>query len=40
MTTAFIILRASGLGLVAHPIAGFNEEIAKRILEIPNEIKC
>jgi hypothetical protein len=38
--TAFIILRATEVGLVAHHIAGFNEEKAKKILEIPNEIKC
>ena len=32
MATAFIILRATELGLVAHPIAGFNEQEAKEIL--------
>ncbi len=35
MASAFMILRATELGLVAHPIAGFNEEQAKNILEIP-----
>ncbi len=39
MATAFIILRATELGLVAHPIAGFNEEKAKEILKIPDEIR-
>ena len=39
MATAFIILRATELGLVAHPIAGFNEEKAKNILNIPDEMR-
>ena len=39
IATAFIILRATELGLVAHPIAGFNEEQAKKILEIPDEMR-
>ena len=39
MATAFIILRATELGLVAHPIAGFRERRAKRILEIPEEMR-
>ncbi len=39
MATAFIILRATELGLIAHPIAGFNEEKAKVILGIPDEMK-
>ncbi len=39
MSTAFIILRATELGLVAHPIAGFNEEKAKSILNIPNDMR-
>ena len=39
MATAFIILRATELGLVAHPIAGFNENSAKEILAIPNAMK-
>lgn len=37
MASAFIILRATELGLVAHPIAGFNEIKAKEILKIPDE---
>ena len=39
MATAFIILRATELGLVAHPIAGFNEERVKQILKIPVEMR-
>ncbi len=39
LATAFIILRATELGFVAHPIAGFNEEQAKNILEIPDEMR-
>ena len=39
MATAFLILRATELGLVAHPIAGFNESRAKDILKIPNEMR-
>ena len=35
LATAFQILRATELGLVAHPIAGFDEEGAKEILGIP-----
>jgi nitroreductase len=37
MATAFLILRATELGLVAHPIAGFKESLAKEILSIPKE---
>ena len=39
MATAFIILRATELGLVAHPIAGFNEEKAKNLLYIPVDMR-
>ncbi|NPD88324.1 MAG: nitroreductase family protein [Asgard group archaeon] len=39
MATAFLILRATDLGLVAHPMAGFNEDIAKEILNIPPDMK-
>jgi len=38
LATAFIISRATELGLVAHPIAGFNEEKAKEILKIPDKM--
>lgn len=39
MATAFIILRVTELGLVAHPIAGFSEEKAKKLLGIPEEME-
>jgi len=39
MATAFLILRATELGLVAHPIAGFDEEKAKKILGIPPDMR-
>ncbi|MHA2182915.1 MAG: nitroreductase family protein [Promethearchaeota archaeon] len=39
MATAFIILKATELGLVAHPIAGYKETKAKEILKIPNEMR-
>ena len=38
MATAFIILRATELGLVAHPIAGFDEEKVKKALNIPEDM--
>ncbi len=38
MASAFLILRATDLGLVAHPIAGFNESMVKDILDIPEEM--
>jgi len=37
MATAFLILRATELGLVAHPIAGYHENEIKKILNIPEE---
>ena len=39
MATAFLMLRATELGLVAHPIAGYNEEKVKKILGIPEDMK-
>ena len=39
MATAFIILQATELGLVAHPIARYKETKAKEILNIPNEMR-
>ena len=39
MACGFIQLRATELGLVAHPIAGFNEDKIKEILAIPEEMK-
>lgn len=38
MATASMILRATELGLVAHPIAGFSDEEVKKILGIPEEM--
>lgn len=37
MATAFLILRATELGLVAHPIAGFSPKKVKKVLSIPEE---
>jgi nitroreductase len=37
MSVGFILLRATEMGLVAHPIAGFNEECVKEALGIPME---
>jgi nitroreductase len=37
MATALMILRATELGLVAHPIAGYDHDKAKRALGIPEE---
>jgi nitroreductase len=39
MATAFIILRATELGLVALPIAGYNEGAVKQILGIPEDMQ-
>jgi len=39
LATAFMILRATELGLVAHPIAGFDEKEAKKILGIPENMR-
>lgn len=38
MAVAFIILRATELGLVAHPIAGYDENKAKEALGIPADM--
>ncbi len=38
MATAFMMLRATELGLVAHPIAGYDPEAVKEILGIPQEM--
>ena len=37
MATAIMILKATDMGLVAHPIAGFDEQKTKEILSIPDE---
>lgn len=39
MATAFLILRATELGLVAHPVAGYSEKKVKEILGIPEEMQ-
>lgn len=39
MAVAMLILRATELGFVAHPIAGFKEGKAKEILKIPEEMR-
>ena len=39
MATAAIILRATELGLVAHPIAGFSPKKTKEILGIPENLE-
>jgi nitroreductase len=39
MATAFLILRATELGLVAHPIAGFSPNKTREILDIPNDFE-
>ncbi len=39
MAVGMMILRATELGLVAHPIAGFDEDRAKETLDIPKEMK-
>ncbi len=36
--TAFLILRATELGLVAHPIAGYDPDAVKRVLKIPDKM--
>lgn len=38
MAVAFIILRATELNLVAHPIAGYDEKKAKDVLGIPDDM--
>ena len=38
MATAFIILRATELGLVAHPIAGFSPQKVRATLGIPKDM--
>ncbi|MFX0114524.1 MAG: nitroreductase family protein [Candidatus Hodarchaeota archaeon] len=39
MATGFILLRATELGLIAHPIAGYDEENVKEILNIPESMQ-
>jgi len=35
MATAFMILRLTEMGLVAHPIAGFSQTLVREVLSIP-----
>jgi nitroreductase len=39
MATAHLILSIVDSGLAAHPMAGYDEEIAKNVLKIPEEMK-
>ncbi|MEO0131764.1 MAG: nitroreductase family protein [candidate division WOR-3 bacterium] len=36
MAVGFLLLRATELGLVAHPIAGYNHKLVKEVLRIPD----
>ena len=38
MATGFLLVRATELGLVAHPIAGYNEGKVKKTLGIPEDM--
>jgi nitroreductase len=38
MATAFLIMRATELGLVAHPIGGFDEDKVKEALGVPADM--
>lgn len=38
MASAFIMLRATELGLVAHPMAGYDQAAAKEMLGVPEEM--
>ena len=39
MAVAFLILRATERGMVAHPIAGYSQKKVKNILKIPEDMK-
>ncbi len=39
LATAFLILRATELGLVAHPIAGYSPKKTREILGIPEDVE-
>lgn len=39
LQTAFLILRATELGLVAHPIAGYNPQLVRETLGIPDTMQ-
>jgi nitroreductase len=38
LETAFLVLRATELGLVAHPIAGYKPEAVRQVLGIPEAV--
>lgn len=38
LATAFLVLRATELGLVAHPIAGYGHKAAKEALGVPQDM--
>ncbi|MCP4231942.1 MAG: nitroreductase [bacterium] len=38
MAVAFLMLRATELGLVAHPIAGYDEAKVKELLDVPDDV--
>jgi nitroreductase len=39
LATSMLVLRATELGLVAHPIAGYSPKKAKEVMEIPEEYR-
>jgi len=39
MATAHLMLKATDLGLVTHPMAGFNPEKAREVLNIPEDMQ-
>ena len=39
MATAFLLLRATELGLVAHPIAGYSPKKTRAVLHIPDDLE-
>ncbi len=39
MATAFLMLKATDLGLVAHPMAGFDPEAARQVLNVPDDMQ-
>jgi len=39
LATAFLLLQATELGLVAHPIAGFSPKKAREVLHIPDDMR-
>jgi len=39
LASAFLVLRATELGLVAHPIAGYDESRVKEVLKIPEDMR-